>query len=138
MIFPTLSTSSNPASNTPLSSNVPSEPTGPSVDQFDVEITLEAILQTKINDGVRWNVKELIDLNLLIDAGLATVSATVSSSSLKDSQKSPNPSNLDPNDPSSSPGSENDSDASKSEEDSNDSSLDSLPHSQHHPPPVST
>ncbi|GAB2302478.1 hypothetical protein Dimus_036487 [Dionaea muscipula] len=100
------------------------------VAQFEIQIALDAILLAKINDGLQWNMKELIDQGLLMDAGLATVLVAVSSPSSQDCQVSsnPEPSESHPNDPSSS--------SSGSEEDSDKSSVDSLPPYQHQSTPT--
>ncbi|GAB2265649.1 hypothetical protein Dimus_000688 [Dionaea muscipula] len=101
------------------------------VDLFDNEITLENALTVKINDGEQWDVADLIIPNLLIEAGLATAPAAVSSSS----QESPHPPSPGHNDPSSSSESDDDPNASESEDDSDESSPNSLSlRSQPHEP----
>ncbi|GAB2266442.1 hypothetical protein Dimus_001450 [Dionaea muscipula] len=126
MILLPLNTFSDPAPNIPSTSNA--SPSGVSrTETFDIEIVLGGALRKKINDEAQWDVKELIDPDLLIDAGLATVLAVVSYPSLQGSQESPNPFSPGHNDSSCSSGSVDDFDASESEEDSDDSSPVSLP-----------
>ncbi|GAB2291955.1 hypothetical protein Dimus_026204 [Dionaea muscipula] len=64
------------------------------VDQFDIEIALGDALRVRVNDGDRWDLKDLIDPDLLIEAGLTTVPVVVSSPSLQGSEESPHPSAL--------------------------------------------
>ncbi|GAB2302479.1 hypothetical protein Dimus_036488 [Dionaea muscipula] len=61
------------------------------VAQFEIQIALDAILLAKINDGLQWNMKELIDQGLLMDAGLATVLVAVSSPSSQERKCLPIP-----------------------------------------------
>ncbi|GAB2279370.1 hypothetical protein Dimus_014014 [Dionaea muscipula] len=80
MILQPPDTSSDPAPNIPSTSNA--SPSGiHRIKTFDIEIALGDTLRVKINDGDRWDVKDLIDPDLLTEADLAAVPAAISSPS---------------------------------------------------------